>query len=407
MSQDRSRTIIFIALGALFLIALCVVVIIVGRLFLQPASVSTQDPNLIYTAAAQTVQAQLTQSSGGNTPAAVVPTQTNAPVVQPTGTQAAVAPTNTAIPTNTPVPTNTPLPPTSTPIPIPCDRAAFVKDVTYPDNTEVAVGTTFVKTWRITNNGSCTWTSGYAVVFYSGDAMSGPASSQLTTGTVAPGNYIDISVTLKAPDTAGTYRGDWMLRNSAGALFGIGDRAEKSFWVQIKAIVPVTPTPTRTVGFDFISQGPNAAWQNGNQNIAWGDPGEDSQGVADEVSNRKLEDGKLYAELLATFPQKIDDGLIRGVYPAYTVQSGDHFRTILGLKDGCEVGKVRYSFSYLSGGSEVVLSEWVEKCDDKVTLVDIDLSALKGQSLQFVLTVKTEGAFKEDYAHWVSPRIER
>ena len=237
--------------------------------------------------------------------------------------------------------------------------------------------------------------------------MSGPASSQLTTGTVSPGSSIDVSVTLKAPDTAGTYRGDWKLRNSAGALFGIGDYAEKSFWVQIKAIVPVTPTPTVTVGFDFITQGPNAAWKNATQNLAWGDPGDDTKGVAAEVLNRKLEDGKLLPRLLATFPERITDGLIRGVYPAYTVKSGDHFRTVLGLKDGCEVGRVRYIFSYLSGNSEVVLGEWVEKCDEKVTLVDIDLSAQQGQSLQFVLTVKTEGSPSQDYAHWASPRIER
>jgi hypothetical protein len=109
MSQDRSRLVIFIALGALFLVALCVVVIIVGRLFMQPAGETAQDPNLIYTAAAQTVQAQLTQSSGeGGFPPVTVPTQTTAPVVLPTYTQA-VASTNTAIPTNTPLPTNTSL----------------------------------------------------------------------------------------------------------------------------------------------------------------------------------------------------------------------------------------------------------------------------------------------------------
>ena len=34
-----------------------------------------------------------------------------------------------------------------------------------PDNTEIAAGTTFVKTWRLKNNGSCTWTSGYSRVF--------------------------------------------------------------------------------------------------------------------------------------------------------------------------------------------------------------------------------------------------
>ena len=396
MSQDRSRTIIFIVLAALFVVALCVVAIIVGRLFLQPGPEATQNPDLIYTAAAQTVEAQLTQTSGSGVD--TVPTSTGM-VLLPTAT-VAVQPTNTPVPTNTPLPTAPP-PPTATVVAIPCDRATFVKDITYPDNTEVPVGTTFVKTWRLQNNGSCTWTSGYSIVFASGDAMSGPASAQLTTGTVPPGGIIDVSVTLKAPDAAGTYRGDWKLRNAAGALFGIGQFAEKSFWVQIKAVVPVT------VAFDFIKQGPNAIWSNAKNLLPWGDPGDDTQGVAAESEDRKLEDGKIYKRTLATFPQKITDGLIRGVYPAYTVKGGDHFRTTIGLKDGCTVGKVKYYFGYTTGDTDTVLKEWAEKCDKMVTTVDIDLATLKDQTLQFFLKVTTEGDPTQDNAYWASPRIER
>jgi hypothetical protein len=390
--------VIFIVLAALFVVALCVVAAIVGRLFLQPGPEATQDPDLIYTAAAQTVEAELTQTSGGGS-VDTAPTAT-VMVLLPTAT-VAVQPTSTAVPTNTPPATAVPPPPTATVQAIPCDRATFVKDVTYPDNTEVAVGTTFVKTWRLKNSGSCTWTSGYSVVFVGGDAMNGPASAQLTTGTVPPGGTIDVSVTLKAPDTAGTYRGDWKLRNSAGALFGIGEYAEKSFWVQIKAVVPITVT------YDFITQGPNAQWGNAKTILPWGDPGDDNLGVAAESLNRKLEDGKTYSRTLATFPQKITDGMIRGVYPAYTVKGGDHFRATIGLKDGCDVGKVRYSFGYISGGVEAVLKEWVEKCDDMVATVDIDLASLKDQTIQFYLKVTTEGDPNQDYAFWASPRIER
>ena len=405
MSQDRSRTVIFIVLAALFLIALCVVAIIVGRLFLQREPGQTQAPDLVYTAAAQTVEAKFTQDSSGVIDA--VPTQTSAPVL-PTNTAVVIPPTSTAVPpTNPPPPTATSLPPTATPVLIPCDRASFVKDVTYPDNADVPVSSTFVKTWRLINNGSCTWTSGYALVFVSGDAMSGPATSQLTTGTVPPGGMIDISVTLKAPDKVGTYRGDWKLRNPAGALFGIGNFAEKSFWVQIDAVIPMTPTPTTELAFDFISQGPNAAWKNATKSIPWGDPGDDTPGVAAEATNRVLDNGKTYPRLLATFPEKVTDGLIRGVYPAYKVKTGDHFRTILGLKDGCDEGKVRYILSYLTGSGEVVMGEWIETCDDKVTTIDIDLTALVGQSLQFVLTAKAEGSPTQDYSYWVLPRIER
>lgn len=237
--------------------------------------------------------------------------------------------------------------------------------------------------------------------------MSGPASSQLTSGTVPPGSTIDVSVTLKAPDATGTYRGDWKLRNASGSLFGIGDNANTSFWVKIKAVVPVTPTPTISVGLDFISQGQNAIWSNNTQLLSWGDQDDDSIGVAAEALNRTLDDGRLYPRTLATFPEKITDGLIRGVYAPYMVRSGDHFRTALGLKDGCDVGKVRYVLSYMGIGGEVILADWVERCDDKVTNVDIDLSALKGQLVQFVLTVKAEGSPSQDYSYWVSPRIER
>jgi hypothetical protein len=87
-------------------------------------------------------------------------------------------------------------------------------------------GETFTKTWRLKNAGTCSWTPSYAVVFSSGDSMSGPATQALTTN-VNPGQTVDISINLKAPSTPGTYRGDWKLRNAAGVTFA-------SFYVEIK-----------------------------------------------------------------------------------------------------------------------------------------------------------------------------
>jgi peptidoglycan hydrolase-like protein with peptidoglycan-binding domain len=62
--------------------------------------------------------------------------------------------------------------------------------------------------------------------------MSGAASQQLTNGTVAPGQTIDVSVNLTAPAAAGTYKGNWKLREPGGAVFGL---STGPFWVQIKA----------------------------------------------------------------------------------------------------------------------------------------------------------------------------
>jgi hypothetical protein len=121
---------------------------------------------------------------------------------------------------------------TATATSVPCNLASFVSDVTTPDDTVITVNNPFTKIWRLKNVGSCTWTSGYQLVFDSGDSMGGPASQQLTAGTVAPGQTIDISVNLTAPASAGTYKGNWKLREPGGQTFGLSTGA---FWVQIKA----------------------------------------------------------------------------------------------------------------------------------------------------------------------------
>ena len=116
------------------------------------------------------------------------------------------------------------------------DKAGFVNE-TIPDGTRVEPGTAFTKTWTIQNTGTCTWTTGYALVFKSGEQMGGNGVNYLPVD-VAPGQSIGISLNLVAPNTAGTYRGDWIMRNASGVLFGHGDQANQPFWVQIS--VPTT-----------------------------------------------------------------------------------------------------------------------------------------------------------------------
>lgn len=160
--------------------------------------------------------------------------------------------TSTTEPTDQPTiePTITPTPepgviPTADPS---CDRASYVADISYSDGSQVIAGSTFVKTWRLRNNGACTWDAGYALVFDSGDKMGGPAIQQLTNSTVKHGGIIDISVSLQAPSQPGAYKGNWMLRNSVGAVFGIGQDGDTAFWVSINAIdaeaLPPTPPPS-------------------------------------------------------------------------------------------------------------------------------------------------------------------
>ena len=115
--------------------------------------------------------------------------------------------------------------------------------MTYPDGSEININKGFVKTWRLQNNGSCTWTSGYKLIFSNGDRMGAPDEVVLTGGTVAPGQTVDVSVNLTAPDTAGTYKGYFKLKSSDGEVFGIGAGGTTSFYVEIKAVIGILLLP--------------------------------------------------------------------------------------------------------------------------------------------------------------------
>jgi hypothetical protein len=362
---------------------------------LPAATPAANDPNLVYTAAAQTVAAQLTQAANQQT---ATPTS---PAGQPaTATQPVVVPTNTPPAQTQPTePAQTPVPPTATSVTIPCDRAEFVKDVTIPDDTEMAPGTQFIKTWRLRNNGSCAWNSGYSLIFHDKNALGGPAVVQLTTKTVEPGQTIDISVTLKAPNAPGDYESDWMLRNGSSVVFGIGAKADKFFWVKIRV--------TNTINYNFYTKAKDAQWRNGTDEIDFGDKNDDSPGVAAYVENAKLEDGKTYSKALATYPERIDDGEILGIFSPYTVKDGDHFVAQVGFRSGCENGKVSFQFGYMEGGSFQILKEWSKSCDGNMKTLDFDLADLEGEEHEFVLAVDAVGSFRNDKVMWIDPRIQK
>ncbi len=142
-------------------------------------------------------------------------------------------------PEHTPTPTAA----SATPTAACTDKAAFLADVTVRDNTSFSPGTAFVKTWRLLNTGTCTWTTSYALIFAGGERLGGPTEAALPAA-VAPGTTVDLSVSLTAPTTPGAYAAQWQLRNAAGAPFGIGANADQAFWVRI--VVGATATPTAT-----------------------------------------------------------------------------------------------------------------------------------------------------------------
>jgi hypothetical protein len=123
----------------------------------------------------------------------------------------------------------------------------YVEDLTIPDDTVLQPGEEFVKSWRLRNSGTCPWTIEYSLMFVGGDVIPGPESVPLS-GPVVPEQSVDLSVTLTAPDTVGTYRANWQISDAVGDPFGVGGLIEEAFWVQIIVAEPVaTPAPNSGV----------------------------------------------------------------------------------------------------------------------------------------------------------------
>ena len=164
---------------------------------------------------------------------------TSVPIADTPSTGTTVFPGTTPILTPTPLlytlPPVTVAPITSTPSATPaaaCDRASFVQDVTIPDGTEIAAGATFQKIWRLQNTGSCTWTSNYQIVFDQGNIL-GAAAVTSMPASVAPGQTVDIPISMIAPTINGSYSGYWKILNPSGTAFGVGASGTTDIYVNI------------------------------------------------------------------------------------------------------------------------------------------------------------------------------
>jgi polar amino acid transport system substrate-binding protein len=129
------------------------------------------------------------------------------------------------------------------------DSLALMSHISYDDQnmTQPPIldpGERFTKGWRVQNTGTCTWDSGYRLVFVSGNAsgarMGGaPAAVQAQVGINA--SY-DANVYLVAPLKPGTYQGFWQMENGQGQPFG----ERLPVGIRVPAAPTITPAPTQT-----------------------------------------------------------------------------------------------------------------------------------------------------------------
>jgi len=109
-----------------------------------------------------------------------------------------------------------------------------------------------------------------------------------------------------------------------------------------------------------------------------------------------------------THPQIVKDGMITGKYVAIKIQTGDHFKALIGCLEKANDCNMIFKLEYQIGSDPVKsLGQWNEIYEGKYYPIDIDLSFLNGEKVKFILTIFANGSAHEDYGLWVTPRITR
>jgi putative lipoic acid-binding regulatory protein len=378
--------------------------ILLGAIFLTGCSgigLNDEVSKLVPTYAEQTLQALSIQQTLTSYET-LVSQLTQVAQVTPTPEDTATTPEDTA----TAEPTTAA--PTATPTEsVPCNWAAYVRDVTIPDNTKMDPGTPFTKTWRIKNIGSCTWTTDYDFVFVSGNSMNASTRIGLPV-TVAPGQTLDISVLMQAPNVDGFYAGYWMLVDASGNQFGIGPNADGNIWVKIN----VSTLPK--VVFDFTDKACSARWDSSASRPSFlpcpGKETDDAMGYVLPKDNPYREDGgKENEHGLVTSPDNTSiTSAIVGFYPSFTVQNGDEFRAVIGCEYGSTHCDVEFSLIVqLKPEFNETLGSWREVNEGQYRSIVVDLSSLAGKEVNFILRVLNKHTTADNEALWIYPRIVR
>jgi uncharacterized protein YraI len=273
--------------------------------------------------------------------------------------------TSPATPTPAATPTSTPIPPTSTPTvsPLPVIKSFNA------DKTTIVSGETVKLSWEITGQTE-------AFLYPGGESGVGGTSDR----SVAPADTI-------------TYR--LVARNAAGEV-------EKKLTINVNS-------PASAILYNFAQKASSAEWSNEIDDLLpFNGSDSDSKGFVILRENVTLEDGSVVGRALETHPRWVTDGGIKGEYAVnVTIQDGDVFRTQIGFIQGAGGGNAKWVLSYMDGGIPVDLASKTKAMNNHLTPFNVDLSALSGRTVHFVLSVWANGSAGQDWAIWLNPRIER
>ena len=181
-----------------------------------------------------------------------------------------------------------------------------------------------------------------------------------------------------------------------------------------------TETWGATFSYDFVETAHLAEWRSGVGQLKWPMVGSDTKGAA-FFNHSALEDGRTYANALATYPQQASHGSIQGrfgeVYSEYgATRSGEikvpanaTFTAMVGFKDGATATDgVKVAFGYVDpSGAVIILKTLDVYYDGMLDVVDVPLSSIAGEEVYFILRGEAGESWEQDWLVWVNPKVEQ
>ena len=255
--------------------------------------------------------------------------------------------------------------------------------------------------------------------------MGAPTSVSLPK-IVTPGETIDISIALTAPDSPGAYKGIWSFEDMNGRRFGLGINSSGEIWVQVQVIAGPTSTSTQTLeptpiststpappfiketeiqAYDLVAEACSAQWTSDGVAVPCPGSGLEAQTA---ITQPVLEDGSEPGFRSIRINPGAANRTVSGMYAEYLVQPGDQFRAIASCEENASPCSVLFRLSYQDAAG-LTTDLWAvgEFYDQKYTELNIDLSALAGQNVRFILNVTALNNDPQNDAFWVSPGIYR
>jgi len=106
-------------------------------------------------------------------------------------------------------------------------------------------------------------------------------------------------------------------------------------------------------------------------------------------------------------PNEEKHGWIEGTYPFIKIHDGDRFIAWVGCIEGYQKCALKFYLDYEDENGKVHrLEEWIEEYDGQVTVVDLDLSELAGETVRFILGAEALTRNADDaQGFWFVPHI--